>query len=168
MGMRWAHHTPSWSDLVDVPIPYEAHAQKRGRQYALQRNFGELEFDWEAQQVIVRVLDPAGDTVISTAWPWAVLSGTTAPVPTGRLHTSDFAAVHQRWLAHNVSQSNADWICLNHGGVPSIGVKLYGVVSSISVAVFIMFLPLHVLLLGLWMIWRRYRLYQIDMKVKTL
>lgn len=168
MGMRWAHQTPLWSDLVDLSIPYEAQAKKRGRQYALQRNFGELEFDWEQRQVIVRVLDATGDTVISTAWPWTLLSGTSAPEPTGRLHMSDFEAVQQRLLAHNVSQSSADWICLNHGGVVSSGAKLYSVLSSISVAAFFMFLPFHVLILGLWIIWRRYRLYLIEMKVKTL
>jgi hypothetical protein len=168
MGMHWAHHTPAWTDLVHVPIPYEAHAQKRGRQYVLQRNFGEFEFDWERRQLIVRILNPAGDTLISTAWPWAVLSGTTPPAPTGRLRPSDYEATHRRWLAHNVSQSDADWICLPHGGVPSPGVKLYGVVSSVSIAAFLMFLPLYVVLLGLWMIWRRYRVYLIEMKVKTL
>jgi hypothetical protein len=166
--MHWAHHTPAWTDLVDLPIPYEAHAKRRGRQYALERNFGELEFDWEQRQLIVRVLGPkTGETLISTAWPFSVLSGITAPEPTGPLHASDYVRMHQRLVAHNVSQPN-DWICLNHRGVTSLGVKIFGVVSPISVAAFIMLLPLHVVILTLWMIWRRRRTYQIEMKVKKL
>jgi hypothetical protein len=166
-GMHWAHHTPAWTDLVDLTSlkPYESDA-KRGLQYVLERNFGEMEFDWENQQLIVRVLSRTGKSLISTVWPFSLLSGTIEPPATGLIQLSDYEKTYQRLLLHNVSKSN-DWICINHRGIPSLGAKLFGVMSPISVAAFIIFLPLHVTVFVLWTIWRlKLRQNRFKMKLK--
>ena len=78
-GMHWAHINGAWPDLVDWKGPAREGA-KRGVQYSLERNFGELEFDWESRELVVRVLgeEVGGKPLLSTAWSFDVLSGNSA------------------------------------------------------------------------------------------
>lgn len=138
--MHWAHWNGAWTELINIPSPYEAGA-KRGVQYALGRNFGELEFDWDNQRVIVRILDDRtnGKGVLSTAWDFDVLSGSVpSPILRGSA-PSDFEQTREGLLTHGASLD--DWICVNHGGSPTLALKLFGVASPISVVVVIILLP---------------------------
>ena len=169
--MHFAHHTPAWTDIIDYRTitPTKSSSKpplKHGLQYVLERNFGEMEFDWVNRQVVVRVFGHTGKEYISTTWPFDLLSGHMEPIPTGRLHISDFERTYNTLLLHNVSQPD-DWICLNHRGVSSFSIKLFGVLSPICLATFLVSLPLIVLLMILWMIWRhRKRLYRVQTKQK--
>jgi hypothetical protein len=53
--MHLAHINKAWTDVVDLRGPPREGAKRRV-QYALQRNFGEFEFDWDKRQLIVRIL----------------------------------------------------------------------------------------------------------------
>jgi hypothetical protein len=136
----------------------------------LERNFGEMELDWENRQVLVRVFGHTGREYIHTAWPFELLSGhnDTEPIPTGRLRISDYERRYQNLRYHNVSQPD-DWICLNHRGVPSFGMKLFGVLAPIGLVIFLFSLPFNAVLIILWMIWRhRKRQYRVRTKLKLL
>ena len=175
-GMHLAHHTTSWTDVIhyrdtttSTPTP-SSNPLKVGLQYVLERNFGEMEFDWENRQVLVRVFGDTGTEFIRTAWPFDLLSGynRTEPIPTGRLRISDYEHTYQNLLRHNVSQPD-DWICLNHRGVSSFGMKLFDVLSPIGLVLFLVSLPINIVLLAMWMIWRhRKRQYRIQAKLKQL
>lgn len=167
-GMHWAHYTPAWTEIVHTSSPYESNDAKHGFQYALVRNFGELNFNWDTRQVIVRVLGNTGKVLMSTAWSIDLLSGISEPQSKGFLKLTDFEQTYQRLTNHNVSQPD-DWICVNHRGIPSLGVKLFGVVSPICVALSIAFLPLIIVMLTVWLVWRHMRRQRlIKLKFKKL
>lgn len=171
-GMHFAHRTPAWTDVIDSrtatpSTPSSNQHLKYGLQYVLERNFGEMEFDWENRQVLVRMFGHTGKEYISTAWPFDLLSGThLEPIPTGRLRISDYERTYKNLFLHNVSQPG-DWICLNHRGVSSFGMKLFGVLSPICLAIFLVALPLIVLMMILWIIWRhRKHMHRVETKQK--
>ena len=179
-GMHFAHSTPSWTDVIRYrattnrtsisATPSSKEHLKYGLQYVLERNFGEMEFDWENRQVIVRVFGDTGKEYIHTTWPFDLLSGTnqTEPTPTGHLQISDYERTYQDLFRHNASQPD-DWICLNHRGVSSFGMKLFGVLSPICFILFLVTLPINTLLIMLWMFWRhRKRQRGIQAKRKQL
>jgi hypothetical protein len=172
IGMHLAHQSPAWTDVIASRLPSptapSSHQHlKDGLQYVLERNFGEMEFDWENRQVLVRVFGHTGKEYISTVWPFDLLSGRlSVPEPTGRLHISDYERTHNNLFLHDVAQPD-DWICLNHRGVSSFSMKLFGVLSPICLVIFLVSLPLIVLFVILWMTWRyRKRLLRIRTKRK--
>jgi hypothetical protein len=177
-GMHVAHHTNAWTDVISHNTnPYKSKHAKRGVQYVLRRNFGELEFDWDTQQVIVRVFDITGKSLISSAWSFDVLSGIIEPPSTiGQIQLSDYEHIYQRLhTSHNSTSTSIpqpnDWICINHRGVSSFGRKLFGVITPISVVMFLITLPFNMLMLLAWLIWRRYKckkLHPIGNKLKQL
>ena len=181
-GMHFAHHTTSWTDIVyyrattsttaSTTPSQSNHHLKHGLQYVLERNFGEMEFDWEHRQVLVRVFGHTGTEFIHTVWPFDVLSGIDHPTerkPTcGRLRITDYERAYQSLARHNVSQPD-DWICLNYRGVSSFGMKLFGVLSPVGVVIFLISLPFNLVLLVVWMMWRhRKRQYHVRTKLKQL
>jgi hypothetical protein len=178
-GMHFAHYTTSWTDVIQyrattttsaIPTPSSNEHWKTGLQYVLERNFGEMEFDWENRQVLVRVFGHTGTEFIHTIWPLDLLSGRnqTELIPTGRLRTLDYERAYQNLLHHNVSQPD-DWICLNHRGVSSFGMKLFGVLAPVGLVIFLVSLPFNVVMIILWMIWRhRKRQHRILNKMKQL
>jgi hypothetical protein len=77
MGMHWAHLSRAWTDLVNTDQVQDG--GRKGLQYALDRNFGEFEFDWDKGTVTVRVLGDNLDhrqVLLSTSWSLDLLSGT--------------------------------------------------------------------------------------------
>jgi hypothetical protein len=172
--MHIAHRTSAWTELISTTT---ASNNKPGIQYVLERNFGELEFDWKERQAIVRIFDINGNALIQTAWSFDVLSGIIEPsssMTNNKLQLSDYEETYQRLYTnhhHNstmIVQPN-DWICLNHNGISSFGMKLLGVIIPISSVIFIATLPINILIIVVWLIWRhRCRQYRIKSKFKQL
>jgi hypothetical protein len=152
--MHWAHWSTAWTELVHVTSPHEAGA-KRGIQYTLERNFAELELDWDKKQVIVRVLghNTAAAPLLSTAWDFDQLNGVASSSPPATIPESDYAQSYRRLSTRGAEV--ADWICVSSHGTPSVAVKLYGVVSPILVVLFLTFLPFNLILAVACIAWRR-------------
>jgi len=141
--MHWAHNNGVWTDVVDLKNrpPHEQGA-KKGMQYALDRNFGEFEFDWDKRQLIVRIFgkELEASPLLSTAWDFDMLSGKTPFPEVGEIDTADFERVYKRLETHGARED--DWICVNYRGNPSLALKLFGIASPILLASFIAFLPM--------------------------
>jgi hypothetical protein len=129
-GMHLAHINHAWTDVVDVKRPHEA-AAKRRYQYTLKRNFGEFEFDWEKQRLIIRIFgEKKGVPLLSTAWDFELLSNSTNETTVPMSH---YAAEYQELVYHGVAAEN-DWICVAYGGRPSFLLKFFGFVSPVALA----------------------------------
>lgn len=152
-GMHLAHNNYAWTDLVYESDPLDG--AKAGFQYALDRNFGELELDWDNQQVLVRFF--GNDTVvplISTSWTFDELSKEQRPIDPPKVHRSDLDQMLQNLIRRGSANAD-DWICINHGGHPSFFLKLFGVLSPVFLAGSIMIAPVALPLLAILVLARR-------------
>ncbi|GKY96835.1 hypothetical protein MPSEU_000642700 [Mayamaea pseudoterrestris] len=143
MGMEWAHHSGGWNDVVRTN-QVEDNA-RQGLQYALERNFGEFEFDWEKRRVIVRVLGEEMDdrqVLLSTSWDFDALSGTAAPYKVEGSHDADYERLYESLAPHGAQED--DWICVSYNGHPSYIQKFYGAFTPIFLSAFLASLPLTI------------------------
>ena len=108
--IRLAHFAGPWTDVVDSNNPnllyYEnggGEGSKSGVQTSLEKNFGELEFDWDERTVTIRSIgdNPFGPPLIMAKYGIEQLSGRD-PMP-GVVSTKAFPA-------------GDDWVCINHRG----------------------------------------------------
>jgi hypothetical protein len=145
-GMHWAHINGAWPDLVDWKGPAREGA-KRGVQYSLERNFGELEFDWESRELVVRVLgeEVGGKPLLSTAWSFDVLSGNSAMEEVGTIKPSHFKSMYKDLSLYGAQ--NEDWMCISYRGPPSFPLKFYGFITPVAVTLTIIVSPLILSLL---------------------
>lgn len=70
--MRSLHYTCSWTDVVDSDHTFlngGFEGAKRGRQFSLEKNFGEIEIDWEINTVVLRSFGEDGRPLISAQIP---------------------------------------------------------------------------------------------------
>jgi PhoD-like phosphatase len=102
---------------------------KTGKQFSLLKNFGELEFDWEARTVVARVIgENAVETpLLSAKWSLDQLSGRTN-MPGSKLTIGDFEPT-----------VNGKWTCLSHRGNASYVEHALG--HAITGAVLVVILP---------------------------
>lgn len=164
-GMHLAHWNGAWTDVVDLSLDdsnnntEEVVATKTRYQYTLERNFGEFEFDWDNEQVVIRIFGYNGSSskpVVSTRWDFDTLSGrynNGSNQGVGQnVPASDYERLYQRLVIHTGSDDDAndstatlsedDWICINYRGHPSLLLKVFGFVSPIATAGFLMFSPM--------------------------
>jgi alkaline phosphatase D len=155
MGMHLAHRNYAWTDLVVAPDEF---GDKPRTQYALEHNFGEMEFDWDKRQVIVRLLGERldqGQVLTSSRWDMDLLSGKVPAEATGKVRQSDYDDLLQRVLVHGGQKD--DFVCVNYNGNPSALLKAFGVASPILLAGFLACLPLLLPLLVAYGLKRRQR-----------
>ena len=143
ISMHIAHINHGWRNLIDYTGP-KFEGAKRRVQYSLGLNFGEFDFDWEKEQVTVRILGP--DTtkppLLSMQWDFDTLS--TAFEPTEKLENGDFQRRFETMARRSTIPRDADWICLpNQGSMPA-PLKVIGPLSAILVGVGIFFAPFMV------------------------
>ena len=129
IAMHLAHINHGWRDLIDYTGP-RFEGAKRRTQYSLGLNFGEFEFDWEAEQVTIRILGPdiGQPPLLSMRWDFDTLS--TASKPTGKLQSGDFQRRFDTINRHSNVPKEDDWICLPNQGPMPAPVKLFGTVSA--------------------------------------
>mmetsp|Transcript_39909 Transcript_39909/g.93682 ORF Transcript_39909/g.93682 Transcript_39909/m.93682 type:complete len:239 (+) Transcript_39909:1125-1841(+) len=130
--MEVLHRVFQWPDIVSSSDPDNSHdsrvlfenggaeGAKKGKQYALADNFGELEFHWDSDLVSLRVFGKDYDKppLMSARWSLEQLSGITK-IPGGNLKN--------RLLAQNVlrdTSSRVGWTCLPHRGA-SNGIRVF-------------------------------------------
>lgn len=161
LAMLYSHNNHCWTEVVNIPVADEIVAGrgqvqdsgKTGYQYALERNFGEFEFDWDNRQLIVRILgeDVHGKPLISTRWDFDLLSGLIPPADS-LLDDGDFRLSYQELAKHGAQDD--DWICVNYRHESSLPVKLFSVIAPGILVAFILLAPL-ITPLYLWTTLRR-------------
>jgi len=152
--MRSLHLLCPWTELmVSAPSPgglYEsggAEGAKTGTQYSLQKNFGELEFDWEKRTVTMRAIGEDTNSVplLSGRWSMDQLSGR-ASIPGSPLKRKDFEL--QR---NHDSLLGGEWTCVNYRGRVSVLEQMLGHVATgfvLTLAPFPVLVPAYFLLLA--------------------
>lgn len=152
-----------WTELmVSTPSSgslYEsggAEGAKTGTQYSLEKNFGELEFDWEERTVTMRAIgeDAYFAPLLSGRWSMDQLSGRT-PISGGSLKREDFELER-----NSDSLLDGEWTCVNHGGRVSVMEQMLGHVVTgfvFTLAPFPVLVPAYFLLLALGRFFRRGR-----------
>ena len=124
-----------------------------GLQYSLQKNFGELEFDWGARTVTLRTLGntPHAAPLLSAKLSMDQLSGRRL-VPDGLATSFDFEAVDRM---HDQKLPDREWICVNYRGFDN---RLMHMVGHLSTAVVLVaLLPVPLLLPAVAILFRRRR-----------
>lgn len=162
--MRFLHALCPWTELM-VSQPSSgglfesggAEGAKTGTQFSLQKNFGELEFDWEERTVIMRALGEEKDAtpLLSAKWSMDQLSGR-SPIPGSSLQPDDFKSQREE-----NSLLQTEWVCLNHGGRVSVMEQIAGHVATgfafTTLVPFPVLVPGYILLLVIGKFFRRAR-----------
>jgi PhoD-like phosphatase len=160
--MRLLHTFSPWTALLisDAPNAGLYHngggeGAKEGLQYSLEKNFGELEFDWEQRSVAFRAMgEHAGEPPLLMAnWTIDQLSGIEA-IPGSLLTPQNFldeTKLHQTY--------RGEWTCINHRGSPSILLQGAGFVTTVTgISVLLLFpVVLSAYLALMLILGRRYR-----------
>lgn len=190
-GMHFAHHNSVWSDLVHLTTTKNNNSDndigrgyvindndKVGVQYSLERNFGEFEFDWDYNQLIIRIIGQQQSPIavnhnkylLNTQWNLDLLSGKIPPSD-NYLNDNDFYKQYHKLIQYNqlIGDNNNnnnynhlmvhddDWFCVNYQHDPSYLFKLFGVLSPVSISACIIFTPIILILYALYQITIRYR-----------
>ena len=161
--MHFLHFLCPWTELM-VSRPssnglYEgggAEGAKTGTQYSLQKNFGELEFDWEERTVTMRAIGEDMNTapLLSGKWRMDQLSGRQT-ISGSLLKIKDFELQRS-----NSSLLDGDWTCVNYGGRVSVMEQMLGHVAAglvFTIAPIPVLAPAYFLLLALFRFFRRGR-----------
>lgn len=160
--MRLLHTFSPWTSLLvsDAPNAGLHHSgggegAKEGLQYSLEKNFGELEFDWEQRSVAFRAMgEHAGEPPLLMAnWTIDQLSGTEA-IPGSLLTPQNFL---DETKLH--PSSRGEWTCINHRGSPSFLVQTAGFVTTATgISALVLFpVVLSVYLVLMFVLSRRHR-----------
>lgn len=133
--MHTLHQILPWRSLVvsstdGLGINGGLEGAKQGLQYSLDRNFGELEFDWKDRTVTVRSLgeDPSAPPLIAARISMDQLSGRSSS--TGMDHHSN---------------DEDDWICVDYRGPASTFDEVLGY-SSVVIVLLTIFVVIPVVL----------------------
>jgi hypothetical protein len=147
--LRMLHYICPWTDLM-VSSPVLSSDQEpsndgklyesgggdetlQGLQFSLEKNFGELEFDWEERTVAMRAFgeDPDASPLLMAKTSMDQLSGNTY-MPGSSLTGEDFLRVNR--TRHPTIQG--EWICINHRGQDNILSHVAGhVIAGVTLTV---------------------------------
>lgn len=144
------HTVCPWTDLMvsesqtssgedSYPESGGGEGSKQGLQYSLAKNFGELEFDWDARMVSIRSIgeDPASPPLLMARTSMDRLSGRDGLMPGGTLTDSDFAVAHEA-----IVPGTAEWVCVNHRGAENYVTHMFGHVVSAMILLAVVPFPL--------------------------
>jgi hypothetical protein len=161
--MRFLHVLCPWTELmVSKPSSGDlfgsggAEGAKTGTQFSLQKNFGELEFDWEDRTVTMRAFGEDNDSapLLSAKWSMDQLSGR-SPIPGSSLQSDDFERQRE---ANSLLES--EWVCVNHRGRVSVMEQILGHVATglaFTLVPFPVLVPAYILILLIGRSFRRAR-----------
>jgi hypothetical protein len=135
-AMRVLHSVSHWTDLMlPSSLDSEYHGNegglgtKSGLQYSLEKNFGELEFDWESRTVVARTMgeDPHAEPLLMAKWSLDQLSGHEELLG-GSLTSQDF--IEEAELRHHTVQG--EWTCVNYRGRPTFLGQMIGYMMALA------------------------------------
>jgi hypothetical protein len=160
--MHVMHYVNPWTSLL-VSSEENVYSggfegAKKGLQYSLERNFGELEFDWEERSVTIRSIGEdytySSSPLLSAQVKMDQLLGR-IPMPNAEISEEDFS--EEEALFDKFSSRTSDWTCIQHRGRVSMLQEFIGpvntVVSLVSVFTVPILLPAYVVTL----IWKKKR-----------
>jgi hypothetical protein len=144
--IRMLHYVCPWTDVMKANKG-ATHAENgggesaaAGLQFSLEKNFGELEFDWEERVVRLRAIgeNSAAPPLLMAQYSMDQLAGR-APASFHGLPPDDFA-LESSTVRHSLYES--DWVCLNHRGRDSPLSHMLGHASSAVALILLVPLPL--------------------------
>jgi hypothetical protein len=148
--MRIYHTVLPWNDVMMASYslshqtnPYEnggGEGAGKGLQYSLEKNFGELEFDWESSTVAFRVWGEGKDKppLLMSKMSIDRLSGRAGDMHGSLVSKNDFRKASK--LSHEAFES--EWVCVNHRGLERSWQYVFGHCTSILLMMFIFPVPL--------------------------
>ena len=141
--MHILHYTSPWTSLLkSEPIPmvdglYPNGGQdgaKVGLQYSLEKNFGELEFDWSQRTVTMRSIGetPSAPPLLSASWSLDQLNGVD-PIPGSLLNDQEYLIAAGSYKKRPATAAvYSEWMCLNHRGDTSFFSQTIGHLSALG------------------------------------
>jgi len=144
-AMHFLHQLRPWTQLMmssdDPTITHDGgmESAKTGLQYSLERNFGELEFDWEERTVALRSIGEDGRPLLSSKIQMDQLSGKSL-MKTSFLSEDEF----QREIAEQHPLVAGEWVCLPYRGRVGVMHEMLGHVRSVLAIVSFFTLPVLV------------------------
>jgi hypothetical protein len=126
-----------------------AEGAKTGKQFSLEKNFGELEFDWDKRTVTMRAIGEHGAPLLSAKWAMDQLSGR-SEMPGSLVTARDYAHAQENALVHGT------WTCVNHRGQVNAMHHMVGHVISGAAMTLLLAFPCIALLYVLIGMTRRY------------
>jgi hypothetical protein len=128
--LRMLHYVCPWTDLMVSPVQSSSSSEQtsgsdglyesgggegtpQGLQFSLEKNFGELEFDWEERTVTMRAFgeDQDASPLLMAKTSMDQLSGKTF-TPGSSLKNEDFV----KELDSRHPAARGEWTCINHRG----------------------------------------------------
>jgi hypothetical protein len=106
----YAHWTSPWTALL------LGDGRSKTRQYSLDRNIAEVDFDWNQSLVTVRILGVEGQTLLRQDWSMDRLTGTVGDT---LLSHKSFELGQQRLesaLQYTLPKDHDEYICVNYRG----------------------------------------------------
>ena len=132
--MQLLHLISPWTELMVSETASDgslhesggAEGATTGKQYSLEKNFGELEFNWNDRTVSMRALGENRDSppLLSARWSMDQLSGR-GLIPGSSLELDDF---HRQQELDSLLDK--EWVCANHRGVVTIAEHVFGHVAA--------------------------------------
>lgn len=112
----------------------------QGRQFSLEKNFGEIEFNWVERTVSLRAIgeDRNAPPLLMAKVEIDQLSGR-KEMPASQVTSKDFQA-EETDIRHHLYKS--DWVCINHRGRDTTHLQIAGHVTSTILLVTLVPLPL--------------------------
>lgn len=151
--MHVLHFSCPWTDLIHSEystdgrtLQHGGEGAKKGLQYSLLKNFGELEFDWDDRMVVMRTWgEDSSRPLLMTKVSMDQLSGRSL-IPSNHLSSEDFRSESR--MKPNLHES--EWICINHRGRENNVSHLLGHIATGFVLTFLIpapfFLPSLIIL----------------------
>jgi len=115
-----------------------AEGSKQGKQFTLDLNFAELEFDWDRKELIGRVfgVNLSDPPLLSARWSFDQLSGRSAFLP------NSFDLSIDEWEKHFALLKDGQWMCTPVGGIANDYQVLFGQTLGIIFTTMIVSFPL--------------------------
>ena len=152
--------TPSTSNESNLHLHENGglDGSKTGMQYHLQKNFGELEVDWEERTVSMRIMgeDANAPPLLASRWSLDQLSGH-EDMPGRAMAWSDFVHAHSIKSQGILQHQAGGWTCENYRGSTRSTSKVMGTALLILFGLCLGMMPFAIFLLF-------YRLYKHSRK----
>lgn len=112
-----------------------------GLQYSLEKNVGELEFDWEMRAIVMRSISerPGAAPLLEASWTMDQLSGT-GIIPGSPLTSQDFLD-EAKGNPLRFEHGGGEWVCVSHRGSSNFVWEAIGHIAASAVAAFATAVP---------------------------
>jgi hypothetical protein len=156
--MHIMHYVRPWTHLLvssnDPEVTHDGGIEGaiQGLQYSLERNFGELEFDWEERTVTIRSIGEEAKPLLTSRVSMDQLSG--------RIPMSTFFVTEEEFRAETAEQHPLvanEWVCVDHRGRVSMARELIGQVNLAVSCLSIFSLPILIPAYFVGLLWQKRR-----------